>query len=383
MKKSFILTAALFLAIPLYMSCDEEKSSDDKSGNEAFCREMGTEMCKGNLDLCDPAWCGESPSPERCASLSNDEACNDSQCADYCDCSEYTDAQCSSHSVCVANNKCAASDPCADYISCEVGETQCNGGTESLIACVRTKTGCTKWDASNVVKKCDSTPATPYCVNGTCVESKNICLPANGSNAKVVNVTDGDTFRLLVTGKDGDDCIPSIYSVRIHGIDAPECEKRQNEEGYYSCVKSTRYGVYLGSDGSYVTNDPYGYEAMEEAIRLAPKGSIVKLGCDKNESDGGCEIDDTEARRLVYLSVTANGMTYDFSTEMARSGAAFANTKFYNNTSKIKAICSAMGEAQKSNAGMWTKGKSIKQVINAIYGKSWLDSMQKKCGLKY
>jgi len=372
------------MAFTLFSGCDDDKSSngDDKSGNESFCRSMDSSACLANLDLCEAEWCGEAPSPDKCASMTNDEACNDTQCGEYCDCSEYTDAQCGTHATCVANNKCAAADPCADYISCEVGETQCNGGTESLIACVQTKNGCTKWDASNVVTKCSSMPSTPYCVNGACADSKNVCLPSNNSNAKVVNVTDGDTFRLLVSGKDGDDCIPSIYSVRIHGIDAPECEKRQDADGYYSCIKSTNYGTYKGQGDAYVTNDPYGYEAMLQAIELAPEGTMVKLSCDQNEADGGCQIDATEARRLVYMSVTSNGKTFDFSTEMARKGAAFANTKFYNTTSKIKTICSAMGEAQKSHSGMWTQGKSIKQVINAVYGKSWLDSMQKKCGIK-
>ena len=384
MRNHFMPALVLLLsATPLCQGCDESSSSSTENASEAYCRSLEPSQCLANPALCDAAWCEgqNTPNPPaKCAALSNEQACNDLECADNCDCSVFSNEACLNYPACIANNKCDSADPCANYQHCEVGERQCNGGTENIIECVQTSNGCTKWNAGKAIIKCADTPDTPYCANGECVATKNICLPSNGSKASVLKITDGDTFRLLVTtGKAN--CIPSVHSVRIHGIDAPECEKVQGDDGYFTCTQSTQYGYYKNAEGFYVTNDPYGYEAMLEAEKIAPVGTEVTLSCDAHESDGGCEIDNTENRRLVYMGIPSSASTTDFSTEMAARGAAFANTKFYNTTSKIKAICSAMGNAQKAKKGMWGTKSTVKKVINAVYGKSWLDSMQRKCGL--
>ena len=54
-------------------------------------------------------------------------------------------------------------------------------------------------------------------------------------------------------------------------------------------------------------------------------------------------MDATGNRILAYLGYVKNNTSYDYSTEMARLGMAFSNTKF--SSSKRRQICMAQKDA--------------------------------------
>lgn len=367
LKKAKFLTPLALLSL-LALSCDDPSSDD--SSDKAFCLSIGSD-CWDNLSLCKVSWCEEITN--ECDGLSALQLCQTESCQAKCDCKALSYDDCINASHCIDLGVCE--DPCKTYTSCSIGdEPVCNGRKNGkIMQCATNEKGC---PLLKEIKKCSA--STPYCIESEChAEDIPACLPQNNDEATVIKVTDGDTVRLRIT-RDG--CLSSDYSVRIHGIDAPECEKRQGDDHYYTCVQSNRIGHYQGSDGAWVTNDPYGYEAWQKASELLSEGSKVRITCDRKENDGGCEIDDTEKRRLVYISYEHGGTWYDFSTEITRAGLALANTDYYCSTSKMSAICAAMGEAQKAKRGMWASD-TVSRVLSNIFGKKWKSKMQARCGL--
>ena len=65
-------------------------------------------------------------------------------------------------------------------------------------------------------------------------------------------------------------------------------------------------------------------------------------------------MDATGNRILAYLGYVKNNTSYDYSTEMARLGMAFSNTKF--SSSKRRQICMAQIDAQSAHVGIWATG---------------------------
>lgn len=361
----FAFFSAFALLALWFTACDEP--SDDK--DKAFCQALGDD-CKINLNLCEMEWCEEI---DPCKDLSNLDRCKSEECQSKCDCAALSESECINAHYCIETSVCK--DPCETFTSCTLGDDPvCNNRQYGkIMQCVTNENGC---PLLKPVRSCSGT--TPYCIDAEChAEDIPACLPTNGDEATVIKVTDGDTVRLRFA-REG--CLSADYSVRLHGIDCPECEKKQGADHYYTCVQSSRTGHYQNADGDWVTNDPFGYEAWQKASELLPEGSKVKISCDRNDKDGGCEIDDTESRRLVYIAYQKDGAWLDFSTEITRAGYALANTDYYCTTSKISGICSALGEAQNAKRGMWAN-KTISKVLSDIYGKKWKNNMQKRCGL--
>ncbi len=211
--------------------------------------------------------------------------------------------------------------------------------------------------------------------------------------AKVRQWTDGDT--VWVVAKSDGSCNDYEYDaedkkwknirwrIRVHGIDAPECSKAKNQYYYYTCIQDSKYTN---------TNERYGYESWKWAETLLPYNSVVTLTCDDyDKSTGICEYDataDDEAdedevvynRFLTYIGYAKNSASYDFSTELAREGLAFSNTKF--SSSKRKAICDASKEAKDNGKNIWSLGSSVSDVLNKMgkKKKKGLKNMAKTCG---
>lgn len=238
---------------------------------------------------------------------------------------------------------------CVCAAGCTPDSFKCVG--KNLNQCRPNEHGCHHWSQ---LKTCES-----HCdaSMGLCTEELPTCQLKNNSRAEVIHWVDGDT--VWVGAFKGDQCNDFKYDsekgkwikvrlkIRVVGIDAPECKKKQDaDSNYWSCTRNSSYSN---------SNEPYGYEAREAAVSLLPKGSIVTLTCDNPKADGSCPLDDTdEERTLAYIGYEKDQASYDFSIEMARLGMAFANTKFPS--SKLKEICAAQQEAQNAQRGLWATG---------------------------
>ena len=256
---------------------------------------------------------------------------------------------------------CAGGECQACPTSCTPDTYKCNGLT--LTKCEQ-QGECTAW---KTVKKCEAYCKAEY---KTCTEDLPTCLMKPQSKGTILQWTDGDT--LWVRAKTDGTCNDYEYTadskgvyawrnvrfdVRVEGIDAPECRKAQNSYYYYTCVKSDAYND---------ENERMGYESWDAAQKLLPYNSEIIISCEKTLSDGSCGYDTTRKRKLAYIGYERNNASYDFSTEIARQGLAFANTEFSKTTSKMGAICKAQKEAMDAKIGLWSLADTVSGVLSQM-----------------
>ncbi len=289
--------------------------------------------------------------------------------------------------------------------ACTLGNTQCNG--KDIQTCVKGASGCTEWTVSQTcpvacqnaqcsecagtctldtyscngktLQKCvksgncntwvNQKTCSAYCKaqEGICTDDLPPCKLKPGSKATILQWTDGDT--LWVRAKTDGTCNDYEYDseskqwknirfdIRVEGIDAPECDKERNTYGYYTCIKNTSYDC---------DNEPMGYEAWDAAQKMLPYQSVVTISCEKTQTDGSCGFDTTKKRNLAYIGYEKNNASYDFATELARQGYAFANIEFAQSTSKIGQICAAQKEAINAKIGLWSLASTVDGVLNKM-----------------
>ena len=179
----------------------------------------------------------------------------------------------------------------------------------------------------------------------------------NGATGRIVHVVDGDTVHVFVG-----ETFPKSYAVRLQGLGAPECVKKQVpiEDGSWQSTCS--------ADDEF-----YGLASCEGAKSIA-QGQRVKITCDGVANGAWCPQDDFD-RYLAYLQLE-NGK--DFATEMAWHGWAFSYTSF--SSSKRAAICAAEYDARKNKRGMWSTG-TVAQVLAKMSTQTqgWYKSHDSKC----
>ena len=317
------------------------------------CSGSKVQECKDNGGT--PQWVDVETCSESCA----DGACKTTQAA--CEigkkqCNGYKIQECTDNGgtaqwtdleTCpISCRDAACSDICPT--SCTEGAYSCSGKT--LRQCKQGDNGCYSW---TTVKNCER-----YCYanTGKCAEDLPTCELSNNSTATVIVWVDGDT--IWVKPESNGVCNDYEYdsadakwkrvrfNIRIHGIDAPECTKALDETIHYqTCTQDTRYTN---------DNEKYGYESWVAANELVPVNTRVTLFCDEPDKDGICPVDATGHRDLAYVGYSKDSASYDFSTELARRGMAFANTAF--DSSKLKDICAAQIEAQNAHVGIWSTG---------------------------
>ncbi len=268
----------------------------------------------------------------------------------------------------ICSNSCHNGECQACGISCNVGTYSCNG--KKLTKCIQDGE-CTKWE---IQKTCSAYCKAEY---ATCTEDLPTCLLKPGSRATVLQWTDGDTLwvRAVSDGTCNDyeytaDSSGKFewrnvrYRIRVEGIDAPECKKSQNSYHYYTCVQNTSYNN---------DNEPMGYESWVEAEKMVAYKAEVTISCEATRDDGSCDYDTTywegsgeEPRHVAYIGFTKDNASYDYSTEIARKGLAFANTEFEKTTTKIGDICRAQKEAINAKSGVWSLASTVKGVLGKM-----------------
>lgn len=172
----------------------------------------------------------------------------------------------------------------------------------------------------------------------------------NGAIVRAGHVVDGDTLDVLVGQYN-----PVAYSVRLLGINSPECSKRDaiTSEGVRkACVLSQ--GARECDAWSNEHHSTASYEALKELV----EGKELKVSCDGVAVGSWCSTD-TFDRHLVYLEVDGK----DVSTELARGGNAWSFTAFPS--SKRAQICQAEYDARAANVGMWAAG-SVSHVLSLM-----------------
>lgn len=161
----------------------------------------------------------------------------------------------------------------------------------------------------------------------------------NGAVARVGHIIDGDTLDVLVG-----ETFPNTYTVRLAGINAPECLKRQvnvgNNDWRYACS---------------VDDEFYGLAAYEGVVAIAD-GQRVRVTCDGVATGAWCPTDNF-GRYLAYLELP-NGD--DLATRIAWHGYGWSFTSFAS--SKRAEICAAEYDARDNDRGMWSAG-TVAQVI--------------------
>lgn len=164
----------------------------------------------------------------------------------------------------------------------------------------------------------------------------------NGAVARVGHIIDGDTLDLLVG-----ETFPNTYTVRLAGINAPECLKKQVNIG------NNQWRNACGADDEF-----YGLAAYQGVVALAA-GQRVRVTCDGVASGAWCPTDDF-GRYLAYLELDSGD---DLATRIAWQGYAWAFTAFAS--SKRAAICAAEYDARDNDRGMWSAG-TVAQVIGQM-----------------
>ena len=196
---------------------------------------------------------------------------------------------------------------------------------------------------------------------------ENTCVIQNGGRAQAYLAVDGDTIRMKII-HDGS-CKPSKYvSVRLHGVDSPECLKAATPSPFdpsynqaYACDHSQ------ASDFSDLNkNEPFGYEAQQALNALIfseeNENGLLEIECEtRSADDPTCLTDATNARFLAYFKVRKGGKYVDLAEEMVRQGYAFAHTYF--SSQHLPQYCAAEAEARAAKAGVWALGASYGDVL--------------------
>lgn len=367
MRRLWETIGGIALAI-VAVSCSNDSASH---GCESPCEEPDAQACytfgSGENSLVARAKC-ELDEKAGCFQWNFVEACNETCENDVCD------------------PESKPEPPSPKPPSCTDGKYACFGKT--LKQCKKDAVGETTCDT---IKTCSSSCKATV---GKCSEDLPSCTLTNGVTAKVRQWTDGDT--VWVIPKPSDACNDYEFDakenrwkqirwrIRIHGIDAPECSKGKNKYYYYTCIRDSKYTN---------NNERYGYESWEWAqYHLLPFNSEIVLTCDEYDpktkicsydatADDDADADEVVYNRfLAYIGYSKNSASYDFSTELAREGLAFSNTKFKSN--KRAEICAASKEAKDAKKNIWSLGNSVSEVLSKMGStkKNGFSNMPRLCG---
>ena len=202
------------------------------------------------------------------------------------------------------------------------------------------------------------------------IESDTVCKMKNGVRAQVLLVTDGDTLKINVIDDGDHKCAlsnGSVLTVRMHGIDSPECLKADSNTSVEG-VKYTAPTCDFAQSTNFSDknkNEKGGYDAGEFVKNLIysdeNKGEIT-INCEtRSATDATCLTDATGYRYLAYVTLKKDGQDVDLAKETVRAGYAMAYTDF--TSQRTSAYCAAEKEAIAAKAGVWNYGDTFKNVV--------------------
>lgn len=203
--------------------------------------------------------------------------------------------------------------------------------------------------------------------SSSCTTETDTCIIKNGTVGQVLLVVDGDTLKIRITddGNAGKKASKAL-TVRMHGIDSPECLKAQTVSSVDPSYKANSCDKGQSKDYSNKEkNERGGYEAGEFVKSLVfseeNEGKIFVECETRSATDATCLTDATNNRFLAYIKVRSGGKIVDLAEETVRAGYAMAYTDF---TSQRTAVyCAAEKEAIAAKTGVWKYGDTFKKVV--------------------
>lgn len=152
----------------------------------------------------------------------------------------------------------------------------------------------------------------------------------HGALVRVVETTDGDTVKVQT--------VDGIVTVRLLGINAPECDKRSSDFGK-QCDPTDQD---FSGEAEY-----FGVEAWQ-GLRELIEGKDVRLACKLVNDE--CE-KDLYDRTLAFLVINDD----DISETMVSRGFALTYTQFP--LGNVFTYCVAEQAAQDARLGIWVDGR--------------------------
>ena len=202
-----------------------------------------------------------------------------------------------------------------------------------------------------------------HCTNKCKNPQEGACKLQNGSKATVLLVTDGDTLKLRVD-TDGKCTKESKVTLRMHGIDCPECGKTLTESNIESGYTAEVCSEAHSTDYSDKTkNEKGGFEAWQFVNeQLESVNYQVIVGCETvSDSDPLCLADATLSRFLGYIGIEKDGQSIDLAQEIIRAGHGMAYTQF--TSKRIETYCEAEKAASEAKVGIWGFGETLEQIV--------------------
>ena len=203
--------------------------------------------------------------------------------------------------------------------------------------------------------------------SSSCTTETDTCIIKNGTIGQVLLVVDGDTLKIRITDDgNADKKASKALTVRMHGIDSPECLKAQTVSSVDSSYKANSCDIEQSKDYSNKEkNERGGYEAGEFVKSLVfseeNEGKIFVECETRSATDATCLTDATNNRFLAYIKVRSGGKIVDLAEETVRAGYAMAYTDF--TSQRTSAYCVAEKEAIAAKAGVWNYGDTFKNVV--------------------
>ena len=203
--------------------------------------------------------------------------------------------------------------------------------------------------------------------SSSCTTETDTCIIKNGTIGQVLLVVDGDTLKIRITDDgNADKKASKALTVRMHGIDSPECLKAQTVSSVDSSYKANSCDIEQSKDYSNKEkNERGGYEAGEFVKSLVfseeNEGKIFVECETRSATDATCLTDATNNRFLAYIKVRSGGKIVDLAEETVRAGYAMAYTDF--TSQRTSAYCAAEKEAIAAKAGVWNYGDTFKNVV--------------------
>lgn len=195
------------------------------------------------------------------------------------------------------------------------------------------------------------------------VEPDSVCRMKNGAHGSVLLVVDGDTLKVRL---DNGDCDPDgAVTIRLHGIDTPECAK---DTRVSTIDPSYSAKAYIQDDTYTDKNERGGYEASVFANDLiyAPENQgSVEIECEtRSASDATCLLDATNSRYLAYIKLKKDGVYTDLANELVKAGHGMVYTDF--TSQRLEKYCTSEKAAVQAKAGFWSYADSFEEAVKLL-----------------
>ncbi|MBN2724160.1 MAG: thermonuclease family protein [Deltaproteobacteria bacterium] len=175
-------------------------------------------------------------------------------------------------------------------------------------------------------------------------------------SGRVVHVVDADTIHILTDGG-------KIMKCRLDGINSPECHKKK------AVTIDGRRSSKCRSD-----DEAWGFKAYLKAKDLM-EGKKVSIECD-SDKDKNC-ITGNYGRSLITVFINKTNIN----NILVESGNAFSFTKYPSHNRSL--YCKSEFQARKSRTGMWSLGKTYKDILSLMSYKTrrWYKKHDELCNI--